>query len=155
MTLMRYYILLLTLCGLSCKATKETGGATHDTAMSHSMPASQASSPNSCKAEAVVVNILPAGDEDKNSICAKYPCRAKARILEVSGCGSSAVGMPATGDTIEVRFMNTVLNTEQILPAIKPAYPGLRRGTTFIANMEWHMKPMNGSEYIVYDYALK
>ncbi len=151
----RFAIFLIVSASLSCKATKNRGAEKPAAGKQQPKAATVPAGPLVCKTEAIVVKILPAYDPDKNSICARYPCTVKVRVLKVADCGSSAISMPLVGDTIEVRFANTILKTERILPDLKPGYPGLRLGAVFTANMESHIKPMDKTEYLVYDYALK
>jgi hypothetical protein len=113
------------------------------------------SNPMSCKIEGKILHILKPTGEDSGTVCAKYPCRAKVKIGQVYGCGSSVSIALNPGDIVEMRFAYTLHKTAKIFPAMKVQYPGLKKGDEFIAVAIQHLKPLSAGEYIIYDYELK
>jgi hypothetical protein len=111
--------------------------------------------PMSCKIEGKIIRILPPSAGDGNSICAKYPCRAKVKIIEVFGCGSSVSAALNQGDTLTMRFPNTLHPTAKIFPKMKVQYPGLKKGSEFIAIAEQRLIPGATAGYTIFDYELK
>lgn len=112
------------------------------------------SAPMSCKIKGVVVSVLPKDKAEKKSLCSKYRCKAKVRVLQVLHYGSSMSAMINNGDTIEVMFAYTLHATLKLFPGMKVKYPGLQIGNVFIANVEQRLKPGLGSQFTVYGYEL-
>lgn len=98
------------------------------------------------------MRILSTKDEDTTSVCYKYPCRAMVKVGTIYGCGSSLSLSLNEGDTIEMRFANTLNNTSTIFPTMKVQYPGLKKGSLFIADAEQRLKIGSGGEFVIYDY---
>jgi len=112
------------------------------------------SSPMSCKIKGQIIRILKPGDKDTGSVCFRYPCRAMVRIAEIMGCGSSIPFPSNQGDTIEIKFPFTLVNTARVFPRMKVQYPGLNNGDFFIADIEQHLKVGSGVEFTINGYEL-
>ncbi len=61
--------------------------------------------------------------------CSKAPCNALVRVDSVLGYGSSFPVVVSTGSVIKTRFTFTVAPTDQVLPDVKPPYPGVAPGS--------------------------
>lgn len=130
---------------LACKTVK-----------SNSVPlGAPSTNPMSCRMEAKVIEIMKVYDADTGSLCSKYPCRAKVKIVSVPTCGSSITQALNAGDTVEMRFVYTLHKTNELFPKMKVQYPGLKKGQTFKANAEQRIAPgMNGA-FIVFGYEVE
>ncbi|MFI5196069.1 MAG: hypothetical protein ACHQD8_03180 [Chitinophagales bacterium] len=109
----------------------------------------------SCKIEGRIIEVMDMRDEDTGSVCSKYPCMAKVKIMDVFGCGSSIMLTLNESDTVEIRFLYTLHNTSELFPTMKTQYPGLKIGDVFIANVEQRLKVGSGVQLIIYDYQLR
>ena len=138
------YALFILTCSCKTIQEQETG----------SQGALSSGSPMSCKIEGQVICILRPFDADTASACAKYPCMAVVLIRSVSGCGSSISFSLSAGDTVQIKFTTTLLNTVKVFPSMKAHYPGLKKGDKFIANAEQRIKP-GGGEYIINAYTVE
>ncbi len=118
------------------------------------LPAAAAPAPMSCKIKGKIVSIINTLDTDAGSVCAKYPCRAQVLIVDVVACGSSVSAPLHTGDTVEMQFAYTLANTSKAIPAMTARYPGLKKGSTFVANAEQRLKPGQSGDYVIYGYEL-
>ncbi len=136
-------ILLVIYC--SCKTTHESG-----TEKNH--PA--AITPGTCNIKGQIITTLPPEDPDSSAICAKYACRARVKILEVYGCGSSVTLPVNSGDTMVMKFAYTLHSTE-IIPNMPAHFPGLKNGDIFYAAVHQRMVMGTSGEFTVYDYELK
>jgi hypothetical protein len=105
----------------------------------------------SCVIRGEIVEVLKP-EAGADSICAKYPCRAKVRILDVSSCGSSVSISFNSGDTLEMSFAYTLSDTRKIFPGLKETLPGLKKGNRFTANASQRMRPGTGEYFMVYSY---
>ncbi len=142
------YIALFTsyfLC-CSCKTIHENKVEKHNPDVT--------SSPMACKIEGKIITILKPADADTGSICAKYPCRARVRIMSVLERGSSITFSLKEGDTVEIMFPITLVNTSKVFPGMKVQYPGLKKGDMFMANTEQRLKVGSGGEFIINGYEL-
>ena len=131
----------------SCKTVLAQNPAQHNTGT--------AAVSTSCKIEGRIIDVMETRGEDSGSVCSKYPCKAKVKITDVLGCGSSILLTLNENDTVEIRFLYTLHNTSKIFPAMKTQYPGLKKGSIFIANVEQRLKAGSGVQLIIYDYQLK
>lgn len=77
------------------------------------------------------------------------------RIANISDCGSSVKFSPLSGDTIEIDFGFTLVNTRKVLPNMKQHYPGLKKGNKFFAQMEERIRPGGKNSFVVNHYSLK
>ena len=112
-----------------------------------------AQKPGSCKVEGKIVSVVNKLEKDTGSICSKYPCRAKVKILDVSECGSSIAYPLHVNDIVEMRFEYTLHSTATILPAMKVHFPGLKKGDRFITRAEQRLKMGSNVEWVVYGYS--
>ena len=104
-----------------------------------------------CNIKGIITGIMPVTAADSGSICSRYPCRAKVKILGVYGCGSS-VSLPVhTDDTLEMQFAYTLHSTE-IIPNMTDYFPGLAQGGLFTAQIEQRMQMGTGGFFVVYGY---
>ena len=115
------------------------------------MPA--ATNPGTCNIEGEIIKVIETSPADTGNICAKYPCRAKVRILKVFGCGSAA-SMPPGDEPVEVQFAYTLHNTD-ILPGMKAHFPGLKKGDVFLATVTAHLATGAVGEFVIYDYRVE
>jgi hypothetical protein len=146
MTRLLFCMLLIPL-SVSCQTKKALKSA-------QSQPVSEGT-PMSCRIEGRVTQILKPEVADKGSICARYSCKARVKILDVSACGSS-VSMPLNaGDTVMVRFAYTLHATAKLFPNMKVQFPGLKKGSVFYANAEQRLVMGAGSELVVTSYFRK
>ncbi len=114
-----------------------------------------AATPMSCRIAGVIVHIQQGHDADTGSVCHKYACRALVRITSVSECGPGVSAAPTEGDTVAIRFAYSLTKTAIALPMMRPQYPGLKKGSAFVANAEQRLQMGGGSEYVVYGYEAK
>ena len=113
-----------------------------------------ATNPGTCNIEGKIVAIIEPSAKDSGTMCAKYPCRAKVKLVRVFGC-ASAVSIPLHGeDTLEMKFAYTLHSTE-IFPDMKTKFPGLKKGDVFTATAVQHMTTGSGGEFVIYDYRVE
>ncbi len=113
-----------------------------------------AAGPMSCKISGKVVSILQYVDAaDSGSICAKCPCYARVRIMELIACGQAVTVPLYSGDTIEIKF------TKSLQPSgygrKRRKAPGLKEGDMFTAYTEQRLKMGATDQFVIYDYSLK
>ncbi len=113
-----------------------------------------AAGPMSCKIIGKVVSILEYADAaDSGSICAKCPCYARVRIMELIACGQAVTVPLYSGDTIEIKF------TKSLQPVgygrKRKKAPGLKEGDTFSAYTEQRLKMGATDQFVIYDYTVK
>lgn len=143
----RLSVVLLSLC--SCGSMRG-----QNTAKQAAVPVEEVATPMSCLIEGQVVKILPAQDADSKSVCARYPCRALVKLINVSGCGAGVSMTPGPGDTMEMRFAYTLKNTKRIFPEMKTQYPGLKKGQHFRARAAQRLRPGTQGELVIYGYSV-
>jgi len=68
--------------------------------------------------------------------CSKAPCEALVYVDSILGYGSSFPVVLSTGVTIRAHFTLTLAPTEQVLPTVKPSFPGLVLGSNFRADLK-------------------
>jgi hypothetical protein len=68
--------------------------------------------------------------------CSKAPCEALVYVDSVLGYGSSFPAVLSPGATVRAHFTFTLGPTEQVLPSVKPPFPGLRPGSAFRADLK-------------------
>jgi hypothetical protein len=112
-------------------------------------------SPMSCHIAGKVVEVLKPKPADKGSICVKYPCRAKVRIMDISVCGPAVSLSANAGDTVVMRFTYTLHATAKLFPRMKMRYPGLKKGDVFTANAVQHLEPGSEGGFVITDYHRK
>ena len=138
-------LLLALLFFCSCKTAER-----QKTAQQSSAPPA---TPMTCRIKGVIIGISKINEKDTGNICSKYPCRARVRILDVYGCGSSIAVPLNTGEDMEMKFAYTLHSTE-IFAGMKTRFPGLHEGDHFVANAEQRMIMGGNGEFVVYDYEL-
>jgi hypothetical protein len=139
---MFFSVLYLLFC--SCKTSQQPGTAVQNAPVS--------ANPGSCTVEGRILQVLKPANNDSGSVCFKYPCRAVVLINSVSACGSSVSYSLTSGDTVTIKFAYTLVNTEKAFPLMKAHFPGLKKGESFMANVEHRMAVSTSGEFIVYDY---
>jgi hypothetical protein len=144
---LRHFMFFLpaAVCFLFCSC-----GISHEVQTAQHYPA--ASSPMACKIMGEVTGIIRTVDEDTGSVCVKHHCSAMVKIKENYGCGSSPVFSINRGDTIMVRFTTTLANTSKVFPQMQAHYPGLKKGSVFVADVVQHPKVGGGAEFIIDGY---
>ena len=141
--ILRRFLLFAFIIGCSFQTTSKTNAFQTGKA---------SSTPMSCKIEGEIVSEMKMQDKDTGSICSKYPCKAKVRILKVLDRGSSVSISINAGDTIEVNFAYSLSSTSTISPAMKAQYPGLKRKDRFIADVTEHLQIAANPLFTVYGY---
>lgn len=68
--------------------------------------------------------------------CSKSPCEALVYVDSVLGYGSSFPVVLSPGSTVRAHFTFTLAPTEQLIPSLKPSFPGLRPGSAFRADLK-------------------
>jgi len=92
--------------------------------------------PNHCRIVGTVVAIDQSlKSSDPQSPCAKAPCSATVRIDSIMGYGSAFGSSIAVGQQVQIMFGFTLSPTKEILPQLTQAYPGLKVGSSFTANV--------------------
>lgn len=104
---------------------------------------------NTCKLKGRIVSILPQKDEDTSTACGKHPCFAKVEITDY-GANVSLPYQP--GDIVEMQFVPTLQPTKNIMPNMRPRYPGLRRGDFFLSMVENRTVDYSKKLFIVSHY---
>ncbi len=147
---------LLTGCG----ASKQDGGRSEEIRAAKErivMDPGPTIAPNNCKVAATVVSISNTlkGTGEKDP-CGIAPCMATVRIDTVLGYGSAFPKTLSAGQTISIRFSNTLRPTAKDYPDIKPALPGLSVGSRFVALVSGQME-MGQTEpaFVIYGYEKK
>ena len=138
----KFLLVCLMFFYCSCKTAAENTGDSN---------ATPATKPGTCNIKGKIVEVLEPSSTDTGSICSKYPCKAKVKILELYGCGS-AVSLPVNnGDVMEMSFAYTLHSTE-IIPGMKTHFPGLKKGSVFTANATQRLIMGKDGEFVIYDY---
>jgi hypothetical protein len=126
-------ILLFSLIFVSCRSSLEDR---HEASKSLSIPPAGLP-PDVCRIIGTVVRIdstfKSASPDDP---CSKAPCEAMVRIDSVLGYGSSFPIILSTGTVIRTHFTLTLAPTEQVLPKVKPSYPGVGAGSWIRADLK-------------------
>ena len=111
-------------------------------------------SPNNCRVVATIVRVdNPASGLSEKDPCSKAPCSALIRIDSVLGYGSSFPKTLSTNQELQVKFAFTLSATADKMPEVKPALPGLKVKSRFIANIVG-ISTMGKSEpvFTIYNY---
>jgi len=91
--------------------------------------------------------------------CSKAPCEALVYVDSVLGYGSSFPVILNPGETVRAHFTFSLAPTEQVLPQVKPSFPGLSPGSRFRADLESRAIPVSVSDekqsFIVNWYELR
>jgi hypothetical protein len=92
--------------------------------------------PNHCRIVGTVVAIDQSLKlSDPQSPCSKAPCSATVRVDSILGYGSAFGSSIPAGQQVNVTFGFTLSPTKEILPQLTQAYPGLKVGSSFVANV--------------------
>ncbi len=164
----RRFILLIPLCTvLACGTTqdernKEQAADSKDVRETPAKPtpAGQKISPNHCRIVGTVVEIdsAPTTAEPDNP-CSLVPCRALVRVDEIIGYGQGFSSPLAKGVEVKVDFRFTLSPTKDLFPKMKTSYPGLRVGSSFLADLEEQMSEKTDERqdrfFAVYGYKAK
>ncbi len=113
--------------------------------------------PGNSRIAATVVSIDNAlkGTGEKDP-CGKAPCIATVRIDSVLGYGSAFPKTFGAGQTISIKFANTLRPTAKDYPDVKPALPGLNVGSRFVALVSGEMEVgKTEPAYVIYGYEKK
>lgn len=109
--------------------------------------------PNHCRIVGTVVAIDQSlKSSDPQSPCSKAPCLATVRVDSILGYGSAFGNPIAVGRQVEVMFGFTLSPTKEILPQLTQAYPGLKVGSSFAANVRSDERRGGGTGYTVNHY---
>ncbi len=115
-------------------------------------------SPNHARINATLIYINPVlMPGDTSNPCSKAPCKAKLRVNEVLGYGSSFGNPLSSGDTIYTTFMFTThATTKDLFPAFKEFYPGVKVGDKIQTDLESRLGMGGGGSvsYFVYGYKI-
>ena len=118
-------------------------------------PLSEAStSPNSCRIEATVIEILPISSSDTADVCFRYPCQARVHIDKIIQCGHSIALIADEQDEMILHFVYSLQATAETIPKLQPSYPGLKKGTRFVALVEQRIALGDKNRFLVYDYRI-
>jgi hypothetical protein len=143
-----YLVALLLLLPLSaCAQAKKVQKADELPAVGSAMM--------SCRIEGQVVRILKPDARDKGTICAKYSCRARVKILNVGDCGAGVSVPLNAGDIITMRFAYTIHATRKLFPGMKVHFPGLKKGNRFAAHAEQRLAIGTAGEFMVTEYVIR
>jgi hypothetical protein len=83
-----------------------------------------------------ITKILPAGKGfDKDSPCAKYPCKAQVLVVKVLSAGVAFLPSLAPNSEVDCRFAYTLAASETIYPSNGAVLPGLAEGDSFRAQL--------------------
>ena len=92
--------------------------------------------PNHCRIVGTVVSIDPImTSSDPQSPCSKAPCSATVRVDSILGYGSAFGSSITAGQQVQIMFGFTLSPTKEILPQLTQVYPGLKVGSSFVANV--------------------
>ena len=138
------YFLVLVLFVASCKAPKVVVEDPNGFIGNPSV--------NTCKLKGRIMSILPQKDEDTSTACGKHPCFAKVEIVEITDCGANASLPYQPGEIVEMQFVPTLQPTKNIMPNMRPRYPGLRRGDFFLSMVENRTVAYSKKLFIVSHY---
>jgi len=141
--------LFIAVLALSCSAAKK-GGEKEAAQMEKPAQPGPGVPPNHCRIIGTIVSIdqmLATGSDDP---CSKAPCVATVKVEEVVGTGSGFTDMIGSGKEIKVRFQTTLAPTQDMLPHIMPALPGLQNGSRFQADLRGSGPAMMGEKSASY-----
>lgn len=145
---------------LGCGASKQDAGRSEEIRAAKermAMDPAPTIPPNNCKVAATVVAIdnsmKGTGEKDP---CGAAPCIATVRIDSVLGYGSAFPKTFSAGETISMKFANTLRPTAKDYPDVKPALPGLSVGSSFVALVSGQIV-MGQTEpaFVIYGYEKK
>jgi hypothetical protein len=111
-----------------------------------------AASPMCCHIKGKIIDILKPDKDREGDICAKYACRARVRIAEVSACGAGVSLVLNAGDTVTMHFTYTLQPTAKLFPEMKVRYPGLKKGNVFTARAEQRLQMGTDGYFVVTAY---
>jgi hypothetical protein len=148
--MLKKLIFILLILFISCKTT-----AVKTPAKATAVKPAPSTNPMSCGIQGKIISITKAFDTDTLSICSKYPCKAKVRIMAVPECGSAVSQVLIPGDTVEMRFMYSLSDTKKIFPYMKAHYPGLTEGQLFTATAEQRLAPGTNGVFVIFGYELQ
>src|SRR6516225_2947768 len=90
--------------------------------------------PMICRIKGQIIRVLKT--KEASGPCAKHPCRANVKVLESGECGPGIAFPVQEGDTVEMRFTLTLDPTAKVFKDMKTHFPGLKKGSIFIAYPE-------------------
>ncbi|MFQ3597809.1 MAG: hypothetical protein SNJ55_06295 [Chloroherpetonaceae bacterium] len=127
---MKFYLfLLLAAFSFACGSTKE------DARSFAKLP--QQIPPNHCRMIGVIASIDETRSTDRESPCAKAPCKAKVKITKILGYGSGFNTPLTEGREVEMTFAFTLApTTKELFPNLAARYKGLKQGDTFQADVQ-------------------
>jgi hypothetical protein len=126
-------LLLLSLFVVSCRSSLEDRRE-----VAKSLPIPPAGlPPDVCRIIGTVVRVdSTLKSTSPDDPCSKVPCEAMVRVDSVLGYGSSFPIVLSTGTVIRTHFTFTLAPTEQVLPKVKPSYPGVAAGSWIRADLK-------------------
>ncbi len=144
-----YLSLLLAGFSFACGSTKE------DARPFAKLPPQVA--PNHCRLMGVIAAIDETRSTDRESPCAKAPCKAKVKITKILGYGSGFTTPLTEGNEVEMTFAFTLApTTKELFPNLTARYKGLKQGDTFQADVQSEPKLGEAlSALVVMSYEVK
>ena len=103
-------------------------------------------SPNVFRIVGTVTAIDPAGTGGATGPCAKAPCTASVRVDSLFYHDSSTAYPFGVGETVRMRFVFTLAPSRDLFPKLSTAYPGLKVGSSFEADVIRPPRKSGGAE---------
>ena len=108
----------------SCKNSKVT--------QTNSTIQLSAPGPDECRLKAQILEVFPPKiQEASKSLCTRFSCEAKVKILEVKSTGHTFPNDISIGSEIRVRFSKTLAPGKEAYPNSPNPLPGLKEGDIF------------------------
>lgn len=151
-----FFLLVVCLSLFSCRPSKVDKSNTGDSSKPRVPTVGENIPPNSCRVVATVLSIDPIlKSRNEKDPCSKAPCRVLVRVDSILGYGAAFAKPLAVGDTLSVTFAFTVAATKEILPSLSQSYPGVAKGTIFLADILGQQGLNDEVSYLIYGYTVK
>ncbi len=151
-----FFLLIVCLSLFSCRHSQGEKNNTSDVSKPRVANVGENIPPNSCRVVGTVLSIDPIlKSRNEKDPCSKTPCQVTVRVDSIVGYGSAFNKPFAVGNTISVTFAFTVGPTKEILPSLSQSYPGVAKGTAFLADILSQQGLNDEVSYLIYGYTVK
>lgn len=151
-----FFLMVVCLSLFSCRPSQVDKNNSGDSSKPLVPIAGENLPPNSCRVVATVLSIDPIlKSRNEKDPCSKAPCQVTVRVDSILGYGAAFSKPIAAGNTISVTFAFTAAPTKEILPALSQSYPGVAKGTIFLADILSQQGLNDEVSYLIYGYTVK
>ena len=131
MVIRKYLSLRITMyllfCSVMCSCNSSKVTSQSNTPVQLANPG-----PDDCRMKAQILEIYPPKTQEAStSICTKFSCEAKVKILEIKAKGHTFPADIVVGSEIKVHFLKTLVPGKKAYPGTPNPLPGLKKGDIF------------------------